>query len=204
MSGPGPAPSMKAAIGWWGTCSWRGEIVIFSPAGIFTRAAAMRLLLAEKLSERVQGGARLEPADLLVGHGVEALDRDRLASRLVDHHLHRLARGQPGQPFDADPVRLLEQVVVRRLGERERQDPLLLEVRLVDAGEALDDHDLAAEVPRRHGRMLAARSPAVVLLAHHDPAHPARLQVPRDLGEGLARPPRNRVLALARLPLPRA
>src|SRR5260370_37227870 len=124
MSGPGPAPSMKAAIGWWGTCSWRGEIVIFSPAGIFTRAAAMRLLLAEKLSESVQGGARLEPADLLVGHGVEALDRDRLASRLVDDHLHRLARGAPGQPRPANPGPLPEPVVAARLGARQGQDSL--------------------------------------------------------------------------------
>src|SRR5512144_3317410 len=112
MSGPVPSPSMKAMIGWSGTCSLPWEIVIFSPAGTFTRAAAMGLLLAEKLGESVQGGARLEPADLLVGHGVEALDRDRLASRLVDHHLHRLARDEPGQPPDADPICRLEQIVV--------------------------------------------------------------------------------------------
>src|SRR5260370_32023421 len=105
MSGPMPSPSMKATIGWSGTCSLPWVIVIFSPAGIFTRAAAMRLLLAEKLRESVQGGARLEPADLLVVHGVEALDRDRLASRLVDDDLHRLARGEPRQPAHPDPVR---------------------------------------------------------------------------------------------------
>ncbi len=41
MSGPVPSPSMNATIGWSGTCSLPWLIVIFSPAGILTLAAAM-------------------------------------------------------------------------------------------------------------------------------------------------------------------
>jgi len=77
-------------------------------------------------------GVQAEPAlnpDLLVGHRLQALHRDGLAVRLVDQDLHRLrARAQPAAHAE---VRL-EEVVVRRLGEGQGQDPCFLS-RLVDA-----------------------------------------------------------------------
>ena len=67
-----------------------------------------------------------------------ALDRDGPAVGLVDPDLDRLARREGlARPAHAHAVRLLEQVVVLRVRERQGQDPLLLQVRLVDAREAL-------------------------------------------------------------------
>src|SRR6266511_4920523 len=106
MSGPMPSPSMKAMIGRSGTCSLPWLIVIFSPAGIFTRDA-MVWSPWEKLFQGVQGGARLEPPDLLVGQGVLALDGDALAAGLGDDHRHRLARGELREARDAHAVRLI-------------------------------------------------------------------------------------------------
>src|SRR6266849_4788608 len=181
MSGPVPSPSMKAMMGRSGTCSLPWLIVTFSPAGILTWDA-MGLLSLPGLCQGVQGGARLEPPDLLVGEGVPALDGHGLAAGLVD-----------------DDVGLLEEVVVGGLGEREGEDPLLLEVGLVDAREAPDDHYLAAEIARRHGGVLPARSLAVVLVADHEPALALGLELAGHLVEVLACLSGERVDALARL-----
>src|SRR6266850_411513 len=74
-------------------------MVIFSPAGIFTRDA-MFWSPSEKLFQGVQGGARLEPPDLLVGQGVLALDGDALAAGLGDDHGDGLARRELGEARD--------------------------------------------------------------------------------------------------------
>src|SRR5215468_7273215 len=131
MSGPVPSPSMKAMIGWSGTWSLPWLMVTFSPAGILIFMSCLRVgrtlgLLAPRprrvfalraprsagLAQGIQGRARLEPADLLVGHRVGAGDRYRLAPRLVDHHLDGLAGRERAEPAHADAVALLEQVVV--------------------------------------------------------------------------------------------
>src|ERR1700730_11731578 len=152
MSGPVPSPSMKAMMGRSGTCSLPWLIVIFSPAGILTWDAMGLLSLLSRLCQGVQSGARLEPPDLLVGEGVPARDADGPAAGLVDDNVDRLAGSELREPLDADAVGLLEQVVVGGLGEREGEDPLLLEIGLVDAREAPHDHHLAAEIARGHGR----------------------------------------------------
>ncbi len=48
----------------------------------------------------------------------------------------RLVGCEVGQAEEREPVVLLDLVVHRRVGEGERQHALLLQVRLVDAGEA--------------------------------------------------------------------
>jgi hypothetical protein len=55
MSGPTPSPSMKAMIGWSGTWSLPWLMVIFSPAGIFTRAVMV-------ISQSYFSAFRAEPA----------------------------------------------------------------------------------------------------------------------------------------------
>src|SRR6266700_8055096 len=100
MSGPVPSPSMKAMMGRSGTCSLPWLIVIFSPAGIFTWDAMGLLSLLSRLFQGVQGGARLEPPDLLVGQGVLALDGDALAAGLGDDHGDGLARRELGEVRD--------------------------------------------------------------------------------------------------------
>src|SRR6266508_608260 len=198
MSGPRPSPSMKAMIWRSGTCSLPWLIVIFSPAGIFTRDA-MVWSPWEKLFQGVQGGARLEPPDLLVGQGVLALDGDALAAGLGDDRGDGLPRREGRQSRDAHAVVLPQEVVVRRLQERQRQDALLLEIGLGDPGEAPGDDGPAAEIARRHGGVLAARPLAVVLVADDDPAQALGLELARHLREVLPLFLRERVDPLARL-----
>src|SRR5713101_1559038 len=190
MSGPVPSPSMNATIGRSGTCSLPWLMVIFSPAGIFTRDA-IRWSPSGTLSERVQGGTRLEPPDLLVGQAVQALDGDRLPAGLRDDDRDGLAGGEMREPRDARAVVLVDEVVVGSLREGQGQDALLLEIGLGDPGEAPDDDDLAAQVARRHRGVLAARALAVVLVADHGPTHALGLERARDLREVLARLPRE-------------
>ena len=65
-------------------------------------------------------------------------------------------------------------VVGGGVGERERQHALLLEVRLVDAGEAAGEDHLAAAEPGLHGGVLARAALAVVLVADGAPARRPR------------------------------
>src|SRR5262245_35003349 len=146
MSGPTPSPSMKAMIGWSGTWSLPWLMVIFSPAGIFT--LAVMVISRRVLFQRIQGGARPEPADLLVRHGVVRLDRDGLVIRFVDHDVDGLSRRERGEPAHAHAVALVEEVVVGGPGEDQGQEALLLQVRLVNAGEAPHEHGLASQVAR--------------------------------------------------------
>src|SRR5437762_4255533 len=148
---------------------------------------------------RVQRRPGLEPRDVLPGEAVERLDGLRPSVGLLDRHAHGLPRLERREAADAHTVLRLETLVVARVLEREGQDALLLEVRLVDAGEALDEDDGAAQVARRHRRVLAARAFTIVLVADDHPAHALGLELARDLREGLRRAPRERVDALARL-----
>src|SRR5919201_4038586 len=169
-------------------------MVTFSPAGILTLPA-----MPSPLRHRVQGGARLEPADLLLGHAVGHAYGDGLARGLLDHHVHRLAWAERAEAADSHAVLRLEEVVVAGIAEHERQDALFLQIALVDSREALRDDGLAPEIPRRHGGMLAAGSLAVVLVADDHPADAPALEISRDLREGLVDLPRDRVHALASL-----
>src|SRR5215470_8145237 len=164
MSGPVPSPSMKGTMGWSGTCSFPWERVIFSPTGIFTRpampppqgtGAARTVRFPDRaatgaaptsLRERVQRRSGAEPADVLLGQAVASLDGDRAAVRLVDPDLDGPLGREGLEAHHAHPVRLLEQVVVLRILECQGQEPLLFQVRFVNAREALDQHDLGAEV----------------------------------------------------------
>jgi hypothetical protein len=69
-----------------------------------------------------------------------------------------------------DAVVLADQVVGGRVGEGQRQHALLLQVGLVDAGEAAHDDHLAAAEPGLHGGVLARRALAVVLVADRPPS----------------------------------
>src|SRR5438309_3402428 len=195
MSGPVPSPSMNAMIGLSGTRSLPWSIVIFSPFGSLTLPA---ILLPVPLG-RVQRRPGLEPRDVLPGEAVERLDGLRPSVWLLDRHAHGLPRLERREARDAHAVQRLEAVVVARVLEREGQGALLLEVRLVDAGEALDENDGAAQVARRHRRVLAARAFTIVLVADDHPAHALGLELARDLREGLRRAPREGVDALPRL-----
>src|SRR5438105_3222185 len=205
MSGPVPSPSMNATMGWSGTTSLPCLSVTLSPAGTFTFPGICALPLAEsfgssrRLFDGVERRTGLEPSELLLGETVARPNRLRGPAGPRDDDRDGCPRRQAPEAGDAHPVGLAEAVVVGGIRKRQRQDPLLLQVRLVDAREAPRDHRPAAEVPRRHRRVLAARALAVVLVADHHPADAPRLVVTGDLGERHAPLARQQVESLARL-----
>jgi hypothetical protein len=68
--------------------------------------------------------------------------------RVAEHALDGRSGGQMGEPHQAQQVVLADALVVCGLGEGQRQEPLLLEVGLVDAGEAPGDDSRAVEQAR--------------------------------------------------------
>src|SRR5207249_11631156 len=118
-------------------------------------------------SGRVPRRTGLKPSQRLVAAALHRLDRLRTSVELPDRHGHGLAGGQLREAGHADAVLRAKTVVVARVLESERQDALILEIRLVDAGEALDENHRTAKIPRRHGRVLAARALTIVLVADH-------------------------------------
>ena len=78
-------------------------------------------------------------------------------------------RRELGETDDVDGVVDQDPLVVVGVREREREDTLLLEVRLVDPGEGTDDDRSPVHVPHLHRRVLARRAFAVVLVADRDP-----------------------------------
>src|SRR2546426_42246 len=80
-----------------------------------------------------------------------------------------------------------------------RQDPLLLQIALVDARERLRDDRRAAEIARGHGGVLAARALAVVLVSHDDPPLPRRLVGAGHLGHVHTALPGQKIGRLAAL-----
>src|SRR5688572_1630705 len=145
----------------------------------------------------VERRAGPEPRDLLAGHAVPELQLLGTSVGLLDPDRHRLAGLEPGEADDRDPVTLLEPLVVRRGLERQRQDPLLLEVRLGDPGKAAHHDHRAAKVAGGHRRVLAAGALAVVLVPDRDPPLAGRLHGPRGLGEVLVGLAGERVHTLA-------
>src|SRR5439155_25466993 len=128
-------------------------------------SSGSQLGTARALRGGVERRAGPEPRDLLVRHAVVRPDRLGGPVGLADDNGDRLPGRQAPESGDAHAVILPEPFVVARIAERQRQDALLLEVRLVDAREAPDDHRLAAEIARAHRGVLPARPFAVVLVA---------------------------------------
>src|SRR2546427_608271 len=145
--------------------------------------------------QRVQRRSGLEPADLLYRQAVIRLDRHRFAVGLMNGDAHRLARRQSLQPRHADPVGLLDLVVVLGIGEGQGQDALLLQIGLMNAGEALRDDDLHPQEPRRHGCVLPAAPLAVVFVPDNRRADPLGLVAARG---GPPRPWQSRWPAVLR------
>lgn len=73
----------------------------------------------------------------------------RGAVGVVDGALDGLVGGEVCQVCEADAVVLLDEVVVGGVPEREGKEALLLEVGLVDAGEAAGYDGSASEEPGR-------------------------------------------------------
>ena len=97
------------------------------------------------------------------------------------------------------PVVDLYAVEVGWIVKRQRQHALLLQVGLVDPGEAAHDDRPAARMPRRHRRVFPAAAFAVILIAHRRPANPLLLVVSGDIRQRLVVLARLHVVARARL-----
>ena len=106
------------------------------------------------MPQDVESRAGAEPLDLLFGHRVGRLDVVDGAVFVIDDHGDRLAGSQVGEADDVDRVAGADPVEIRRIGEREREDALLLEVRLVDAREGADDDRRSAHEARFHRSVL--------------------------------------------------
>ncbi|MNL02163.1 hypothetical protein D3C87_1226620 [compost metagenome] len=123
----------------------------------------------------------------------------RRAVPMFDQHVDGPDGIQLGQVLQRDRIAFLDFVVVGRVDESQGQDPLLLEVGLVDACERTGDDRRAAEVTRRHGSVLAAGAFAVILVSDDDPALAAFLVGAGDLGNVEPRLAGQDVLGLAAL-----
>src|SRR5215831_19114381 len=108
------------------------------------------------LVKEIEGGAALEPLDLGCAVGVPERQRVRRAVGVPDDARDGLAGREILETGEAQTVVLADLVVVRRVGERERQQPLLLEVTLVDSREGSGNDGGAAQESRRQGGVFPA------------------------------------------------
>lgn len=127
-------------------------------------------------SELVECRPSAEPGDLGCVHRVVEWDLKRRGTRRGLHvQDDLLARGELVEVEEADAVVSGDLVVVGGVGERQCQQSLLLQVRLVDAGKAARDDRPGAQVARLEGRLLAAAPLPIVRVANDHPAQPRSL-----------------------------
>src|ERR1700722_2006838 len=105
------------------------------------------------LADDVECTAGPESLELVMAERVGTAELPTAPVGLGESTGHRRVRGQLGQVEDRDEVVFADDVVRRRIGEGQREETLLLQVRLMDPGEgAGQDHEPAA-VPGFHGGM---------------------------------------------------
>ena len=131
--------------------------------------------------EEVEGGALAEPLQLGGAEGVVELESLAAAVAVAHQASHGPARRDLCQPRQADTVVLPDAGVVRGVLEGEGQEVLLLQIGLVDAGEAAGDDRGTAQEAGGERRVLAAAALAVVVVANHHPLDALGLIVPGDL-----------------------
>lgn len=121
-------------------------------------------------------------------------DLHNTAIALLDHKAHsrradiaalraNLQRGS--QTLSGDLVAARDLVVVGLVDERERDDTLLLQVRLVDARERLGDDEARTEVARLQCGVFASRALAIVVLCNDEPGLGLRLPLLGEVGNGV-------------------
>src|SRR6185437_15104267 len=106
------------------------------------------------MSQGVKRGACPKPPELPLIVRVLQLQDLLGAVRVYQAASYRLAGRQLPQSEQAQPIVRPDPLVVVRVGEGQGEQALLLEVRLVNAGEAARDHRRAAEEPGTQGGVL--------------------------------------------------
>ena len=137
--------------------------------------------------EGVESGTGLEPCQLLFVVAVLGFEAFLLAVGVGEFDGHVLARGEILQTENGDAILFLDLVVVGRVHEGQRQHALLLEVGLVDAGQALGEHHANAQIAGFHGGVFAARAFTVVVVADDHGIHIVVLVVASNLGRRVVR-----------------
>lgn len=99
-------------------------------------------------AEQVQGRSRTEPFQLRRAERVREPQRLGCTIRVSDTARHRFARFYLLQPNEAEAVLLADAVVVSRVLEGQRQQALLLQIRLMDARIAPGDDGRAPQKTR--------------------------------------------------------
>src|ERR1700733_4709643 len=88
---------------------------------------------------------------------------------MLDAAFDRFRRRHLEEPDQTEAVVLAEAIVVIRIAKGQSEQPLLLQIGLVNAREAASNHGSTAEQSRREGGMLAAAALAIVPVADDDP-----------------------------------
>lgn len=92
------------------------------------------VLSLHHLLHSVEGGAGVEPGDLLLVEGVVQHNRVAATVRVLQHSCQRLSGLEVVEANDADFVIGANFVVVSLVGEGEGEHALFLQIRLVDPG----------------------------------------------------------------------
>src|SRR5579885_134830 len=100
-------------------------------------------------ANQIESTAFLKPINLLLSHRVIETDLLLGAVLMVQNHLHQAVRSELVQPNQINPILFLHFVVIGRIGKSESKNTLLLQVGLVNAGEALHYYSFAAQESRR-------------------------------------------------------
>src|SRR3954454_25057671 len=95
-----------------------------APRSTPSAAALANPAFSDFAADDVQRRAGLEPLDLFRAEGVDALERDHRSVRLDDLAAHVLARLRR-QIQHVDSIALVDEVVGRRIGERQGNQSLL-------------------------------------------------------------------------------
>src|SRR5437868_3133907 len=115
----------------------------------------------------------------------------------MDGHLHWLSGSQCAQSYYTDAILLLNLLVILRISKGQGQDPLLLQIRLVNSSKALCDNCAHIQEAGRHRGMFTAAPLAVVLITDHDRTDAFRFITASDLRHGQPRFARQNIRTLA-------
>src|SRR5689334_320092 len=97
-----------------------------------SRFAWLAPLPSTALSKEVEGGAGSEPADLLRVQRMPKLHRFPGSVPVEDLPRDRDPRCKPFQSQQTQTIPFHDSIISRRIGERQREHPLLFEIRLMN------------------------------------------------------------------------
>jgi len=100
------------------------------------------------------------------------------------HKLQILAGRKTFKAHNINFIRALNPVIILRVGKRQRQHTLLLQIRLMDTRKAPHDDSQPAEETGFERRVLTGRALSVVVVADDDPLDPCVAVLCGDLWNG--------------------